>query len=203
MLERYFVNPQTVDRIQASRIGSEIEQYVDWLAEREYSTSSVQARVPTDAKASSSQGSVLSALGGEAETCRRQTSYGRTDRESLGGDSPRHLMVLDVRSETCARSDRSIHDGVGVINKKLDPGARDAKPTRTILGNVARVDLMQIKRGAVDLQARHTSEVPQLGRIERVLVPSDGRLGIRDDQHHGDRRGLLVPVGHCSSSQSR
>jgi site-specific recombinase XerD len=46
MLERYFVKPQTVDRIQASWIGSEIEQYVDWLAEREYSTASVQARVP-------------------------------------------------------------------------------------------------------------------------------------------------------------
>jgi integrase/recombinase XerD len=46
MLERYFVKPQTVDRIQASWIGSEIEQYVDWLTEREYSTRSVQSRVP-------------------------------------------------------------------------------------------------------------------------------------------------------------
>ena len=45
MLERYFVKPQTVDRIRASWIGSEIEQYVDWLAEREYSTRSVLHRV--------------------------------------------------------------------------------------------------------------------------------------------------------------
>ncbi len=29
MLERYFVKPQTVDRIRASWIGPEIEQYVD------------------------------------------------------------------------------------------------------------------------------------------------------------------------------
>jgi integrase/recombinase XerD len=46
MLERYFVKPQTVDRIRASWIGSEIEQYVDWLAEREYAPRSVLHRVP-------------------------------------------------------------------------------------------------------------------------------------------------------------
>ena len=33
MLERYFVKPTTADRIRASWIGSEIEQYVEWLAE--------------------------------------------------------------------------------------------------------------------------------------------------------------------------
>jgi integrase/recombinase XerD len=46
MLERYFVKPRTVDRIRASWIGSEIEQYVDWLAEREYAPRSVLHRVP-------------------------------------------------------------------------------------------------------------------------------------------------------------
>jgi integrase/recombinase XerD len=46
MLERYFVKPQTVDRIRASWIGSEVEQYVAWLDEREYAPRSVLPRVP-------------------------------------------------------------------------------------------------------------------------------------------------------------
>ena len=46
MLERYFVKPATVDRIRASWIGSEIEQYVEWLAERGYAARCVQHRVP-------------------------------------------------------------------------------------------------------------------------------------------------------------
>ena len=40
MLERYFVKPQTVDRIRASWIGSEIEQYVDWLDRARYAARS-------------------------------------------------------------------------------------------------------------------------------------------------------------------
>ncbi len=36
MLERYFVRPQTVDRIRACWIGSEIERYVVWLAGEGY-----------------------------------------------------------------------------------------------------------------------------------------------------------------------
>lgn len=46
MLERYFVRPQTVDRIRAGWIGSEIEQYVVWLAGQGYSSRSVLHRVP-------------------------------------------------------------------------------------------------------------------------------------------------------------
>jgi integrase/recombinase XerD len=46
MLERYFVKPKTVDRIRASWIGAEIEQYVTWLDEREYAPRSVLHRVP-------------------------------------------------------------------------------------------------------------------------------------------------------------
>jgi hypothetical protein len=46
MLERYFVKPQTVDRIRATWIGPEIEQYVTWLDEREYAPRSVLHRVP-------------------------------------------------------------------------------------------------------------------------------------------------------------
>ena len=46
MLEWYFVRPQTVDRVRASWIGSEIERYVGWLAERGYAARCVHARVP-------------------------------------------------------------------------------------------------------------------------------------------------------------
>ena len=46
MLEKYFVKPQTVDRIRAAWIGPEIECYVAWLAERGYGARSVLRRVP-------------------------------------------------------------------------------------------------------------------------------------------------------------
>ena len=46
MLEKYFIKPQTVDRIRAVWIGPEIERYVAWLAERGYSARSVLRRVP-------------------------------------------------------------------------------------------------------------------------------------------------------------
>ena len=34
MLEKYFVKPQTVDRVRACWIGAEIERYVEWLCAR-------------------------------------------------------------------------------------------------------------------------------------------------------------------------
>lgn len=46
MLERYFIRPDTVDRIRSSWIGQPIEQYVTWLVERGYSARSIQRRVP-------------------------------------------------------------------------------------------------------------------------------------------------------------
>lgn len=46
MLETYFVQPQTIDRIQASWIGAEVEVYTVWLARQGYSTRSVLRRVP-------------------------------------------------------------------------------------------------------------------------------------------------------------
>ena len=46
MLEMYFVRPQTVDRIRASWIGSEVERYVEWLTENGYTARSVLRRVP-------------------------------------------------------------------------------------------------------------------------------------------------------------
>lgn len=46
MLERYFVKPQTVDRIEGSWIGPEIERYVAWLTEHGYGARTVWRRVP-------------------------------------------------------------------------------------------------------------------------------------------------------------
>lgn len=46
MLERYFIKPETVDRIRASWIGDLVERYVAWLTRKEYASRSVLRRVP-------------------------------------------------------------------------------------------------------------------------------------------------------------
>lgn len=46
MLERYFVKPDTIDRIRASWIGELVEQYVKWLTENHYSARTILRRVP-------------------------------------------------------------------------------------------------------------------------------------------------------------
>lgn len=46
MLERYFLKPETVDRLRASWIGDPIELYVQWLAEHGYAARNVYRRVP-------------------------------------------------------------------------------------------------------------------------------------------------------------
>lgn len=46
MLERYFIKPETIDRIRASWIGKPIERYVHWLTENGYAARNVYRRVP-------------------------------------------------------------------------------------------------------------------------------------------------------------
>src|SRR5215813_14358694 len=46
MLERYYVRPDTVDRIQSSWISGAIDQYVAWLAKQQYSSDTVTRRIP-------------------------------------------------------------------------------------------------------------------------------------------------------------
>jgi hypothetical protein len=41
MLENYYFRPATVDRIRTSWIAPAIEQYVNWLTERHYTSRSV------------------------------------------------------------------------------------------------------------------------------------------------------------------
>jgi len=46
MLERYFVRPETIDRIRGAWLGEPIEQYVDWLTQHAYRARNVYRRVP-------------------------------------------------------------------------------------------------------------------------------------------------------------
>jgi integrase/recombinase XerD len=46
MLEAYFIKPTTIDRIQASWVGAEVERYVVWLDGQGYRPRSVLRRVP-------------------------------------------------------------------------------------------------------------------------------------------------------------
>lgn len=46
MLERYFIRPDTIDRIRSSWIGDAIEKYVTWLSEHAYKARCVHHRVP-------------------------------------------------------------------------------------------------------------------------------------------------------------
>ncbi|MEI9425416.1 site-specific integrase [Mesorhizobium sp. Cs1299R1N1] len=46
MLEKYYIRPATIDRIQGSWIASTVEQYVAWMAERRYADRSVFRRIP-------------------------------------------------------------------------------------------------------------------------------------------------------------
>jgi integrase/recombinase XerD len=46
MLEHYFVKPSTIDRLRGSWIAGEVEAYVAWLAEHDYSPKCIWRRVP-------------------------------------------------------------------------------------------------------------------------------------------------------------
>lgn len=46
MLEKYFVRPETADRIRCSWIADAVERYVTWLSAQRYSHSTVKRRVP-------------------------------------------------------------------------------------------------------------------------------------------------------------
>ncbi len=46
MLERYFVRPDTIDRIRGSWIGEPIERYVEWLTKQRYAPRNMLRRVP-------------------------------------------------------------------------------------------------------------------------------------------------------------
>lgn len=45
-LERYYVYPDTTDRVRSSWIGGPIERYVEWLTENRYKPRTILRRVP-------------------------------------------------------------------------------------------------------------------------------------------------------------
>lgn len=46
MLEQYYVRPDAVDRIRSSWLGEAVELYVGWLAKQQYSSRTVERRIP-------------------------------------------------------------------------------------------------------------------------------------------------------------
>jgi len=46
MLERYYVRPDSVDRVRSSWVGEPIERYVQWLTQQGYSSRTVLRRIP-------------------------------------------------------------------------------------------------------------------------------------------------------------
>jgi len=46
MLERYFVRPDTLDRIRSSWLASPVEQYATWMLDRGYAARNLADRVP-------------------------------------------------------------------------------------------------------------------------------------------------------------
>lgn len=46
MLEKFYVRPETVDRVLSSWIGSSVEMYVRWLAEHGYTSRTISRRIP-------------------------------------------------------------------------------------------------------------------------------------------------------------
>jgi len=99
MLEKYFVKPQTVDRIRASWIGPEIERYVDWLSEHGYKARSVLHRVP-----------ILLAFG----------EFARARGVAAVGDLPPHIEAFVA--ERVARLARLRRDGL--VGPKLAENTR-------------------------------------------------------------------------------
>jgi len=90
MLERYYIRPDTIDRIQASWIAGGIERYVEWLTEHRYAARNVFRRVP-----------ILRRFGDVAR------ARGAATREDL----PRHVDAfvagwVQERGQHC-RSDRA------------------------------------------------------------------------------------------------
>ncbi|MGX9120854.1 hypothetical protein ACWTU6_30145 [Mesorhizobium sp. BHbsci] len=47
MLEKYYIRPATIDRIQESWIASTVEQYVGWMAERRLRIAACPAGFPS------------------------------------------------------------------------------------------------------------------------------------------------------------
>jgi len=99
MLEKYYVQPKSVDRIRASWIGAEVERYVVWLSEREYSSRSILRRVPILVKfgefARAAGARTVSELSAHVEAFVMQWVSSRRHRRC--GSNAEHLIAKEIR----------------------------------------------------------------------------------------------------------
>jgi hypothetical protein len=66
----------------------------------------------------------------------------RIPEATLAVRPPRLLMILDLRSVARSRSDCALSDAIRIVDKQLNPRARDADPIRAVLGWIVRVHLV-------------------------------------------------------------
>lgn len=109
MLERYYVRPDSVDRVRSSWIGGPIERYVEWLTEHGYTSRTILRRVP-----------LLMEFGEFARQC------GATKLEELPGHIERFALHWVKKHGQGCKSDQA--------RKKVEKEARN--PAEQMLGLV-------------------------------------------------------------------
>jgi hypothetical protein len=103
---------------------------------------------------------------------------------SLSVNPPRSLMIGERLHVGGSGSGRTPDQGIGVIDKHLDPGRRQLDIGWASLVRFARDSLVQEERRVIKMKTCDTSKVPKEIGTKGARVPLDRRLGVRDDQHH-------------------
>ena len=122
MLERYFLKPQTVDRIRANWLGSAIERYVAWLEQEGYATRNVYRRVP-----------LLCHFGQFAESNGAQTL---TDAAALIEDFARHWLSeharpgasREARTKLAEEARNPVNQMLKLVLPEYEGGGRHRRP---------------------------------------------------------------------------
>ena len=123
----------------------------------------------------------------------------RIPEAALSMSSPRNF-VLDERFYVCRPAlGRAIDQIARVIEEDLDsrrgqPGVGWAR-----LPRLSWNDLVHEERGAAQMEAGDSAEVPEFASAKRRLVPVDSRAGVANDQHHRNQR----PVGLAHRMQGQ
>lgn len=121
MLERYFLKPQTLDRIRGSWLGESLERYVTWLADQGYAARNIYRRVP-----------LLMQFGEFAR------EHGATSLEDL----PAHVAPSRRRDASAARTDASAGPVLWTMRSRGRSGSfcvcsRPTTPRETVVGLTA------------------------------------------------------------------
>jgi integrase/recombinase XerD len=205
MLERYFIRPNTVDRIRASWIGGPIERYVGWLAEHGYAARNVLRRVPilvrfgafAADRGASRWGELpvhvdafvadwLQVRAGHADAAaRRKVAYGvrNTVEQMLGVALPDHAAV----NRRPRAPDPFVHQAPGFFAYlREERGLRDASIRhyahfmRAFEGYLDRVGCLDLKNVApLLLSASVTESAGRYGRTAMTGLCSALRVFLR------------------------